>query len=358
MKSEKSEPFTWTSDPGDTGGPGMGSTLFWRNVAGGLRHVRSTEVNTATPMDEVVGSFDETLFTFRYSRNGGDHGVYRTGDSLVLATFWGGTRIHFTVAAKTGERADLLLADLVLRCPEREVVTDGSVSMQFWMNSPTGPSSHVRPIEASCWADVAGNYPTGTRGRLEQLVNFEPGAGGKLILWHGPPGVGKTTVLRAMAREWAKWCRVHYVIDPESFFGQASYLMQVLLDEEPDLWRLLVLEDTDEFLSRDAKSRTGQALSRLLNVTDGIVGQGLRVLVLITTNEEPGSLHPAVVRDGRCIAHIEFPKFQPAEANQWLKEHGVDGAVSSERTLAELYEQSRPEHIESRPLELRSGVYL
>ena len=57
-------------------------------------------------------------------------------------------------------------------------------------------------------------------------------------------------------------------------------------------WRLLVLEDTGELLSADARDRAGQGLSRFLNVVDGLIGQGLRVLVLVTTNERSESSIP------------------------------------------------------------------
>ena len=42
----------------------------------------------------------------------------------------------------------------------------------------------------------------------------------------------------------------------------------------------------------------GQGLSRLLNVSDGLLGEGLRAVVLVTTNEPLRRLHPAVVRPG------------------------------------------------------------
>ena len=41
-------------------------------------------------------------------------------------------------------------------------------------------------------------------------------------------------------------------------------------------WRLLLLEDCDELIGADAKRASGQALSRLLNLTDGLLGQGRR----------------------------------------------------------------------------------
>ena len=97
-------------------------------------------------------------------------------------------------------------------------------------------------------------------------------------------------------------------------FGETSTM--TLHDLEADLvptngapekgWRLLVLEDTGELLTPDAKTVIGQGLSRFLNVVDGLIGQGLRVLVLVTTNEEIRKLHPAVARPGRCAANVSF----------------------------------------------------
>ena len=74
----------------------------------------------------------------------------------------------------------------------------------------------------------------------------------------------------------------------------------------------------------DAKAQAGQGLSRLLNVVDGIIGQGLRVIVLVTTNDDLRQLHPAVSRPGRCLAKVEFVPFTPEEAKEWLDRNGVD----------------------------------
>ena len=62
------------------------------------------------------------------------------------------------------------------------------------------------------------------------MRDFRPAHGGQLVLWHGTPGTGKTFALRALAWEWREWCQVHYIVDPDSFFGQhADYLMNVLM---------------------------------------------------------------------------------------------------------------------------------
>ena len=52
-------------------------------------------------------------------------------------------------------------------------------------------------------------------------------------------------------------------------------------------------EDTGELLSADARERSGQGLSRFLNVVDGLIGQGLRVLVLVTRALNGGFGWPA-----------------------------------------------------------------
>jgi len=51
----------------------------------------------------------------------------------------------------------------------------------------------------------------------------------------------QTSALRALAWEWREWCRLHFVTDPETFFGaNPRYMLDLLLDEKDgELWRNL-----------------------------------------------------------------------------------------------------------------------
>jgi hypothetical protein len=229
--------------------------------------------------------------------------------------------------------------------------TDDRVPVTFWMHGKYGPERRLRMIDASPWDTISRNYSAVVRDELDGVMrSFEPGKGGLLLLWQGPPGTGKTWALRALVSEWLPWAEFHYITDPDAFFVEsASYMVEVLLSDSYEAlsepggdvvseaapegkWRVLILEDTGELLSAGAKEKYGQGLSRLLNVVDGLIGQGLRVLVLVTTNDELGELNAAVRRPGRCASQIVFSPMTDEEAAEWLGSEPATGT-----TLAELY---------------------
>lgn len=252
------------------------------------------------------------------------------------------------VAAETREQATEACERLAaaLRAPERPVPED-FVPMTFWSLTGQGPRPMTRSIKTPAWPDITDNYSDEARAALNGLMNAsEPGAG-RLIIWQGPAGTGKTYALRALARAWRQWCDVNVIVDPEVFFGhQTSYLMDVLFmaAQQPDnsgRARLLVMEDSGELLSAEARETTGQALSRLLNVSDGLLGQGLELCTLITTNEPIERFHPAVLRPGRCWSQITFPPLEPDNANEWLARRDSTARVTGPATLAELFASTR-----------------
>lgn len=273
-------------------------------------------------------------------------------DAVIVRDEWiallcveGGV-VRCQVSAPDQDGVDVALAELMEVFPASEASAE-TVPVAFWSYSPHGPRMVSRQIAVAAWSEIAVNYPSETRELLDSMMNgFRPSHGGQLVLWQGEPGTGKTHALRSLASQWRDWTDFHYIVDPEQMFGDhADYLLDVLLHEsysdEAKLipkWRVLVLEDTGELLAADAKEKTGQALSRLLNTVDGMIGQGLKILVLVTTNEELKKLHPAVARPGRCAMQISFGEFDALDAREWAEGRGLVGwTPNSSQTLAELY---------------------
>jgi hypothetical protein len=258
----------------------------------------------------------------------------------VRAVLWRGGDAEVTVTAVTDELAASVLARVTAEVAAERSVEDGRVTIGFWSHSPRrGPCRSARMVGADAWADIRGNYASDTAAAMDRLMAVTPATlTGRLILLYGPPGTGKTTVLRGLAREWLPWCETDCVLDPEALFADPGYLMEVTLGDDDDgtdeRWRLLLLEDCDELIGGGAKGTSGQALSRLLNLSDGLLGQGRKVLIAITTNENIQALHPAVIRPGRCLAQIEVGPLPAPEASAWL---GGADQVTSAMTLADLY---------------------
>ena len=156
-------------------------------------------------------------------------------DALVSVTLQAG-HASVVVAAPTEERIVDLLGQLRAALPAPDPSGRQEVNVTFWTYGPHGPMASWRTIAVPEWAEIRANYTATVRDELERLMtDFTPAHGGQLVLWHGESGTGKTFALRALAWEWRDWCDVHYVVDPDSFFGQhADYLMHVLLQPGAD----------------------------------------------------------------------------------------------------------------------------
>jgi len=337
----------------------------------GLAHVKGYTWTAAPAELDALGL--ELLASAEYEFGGQREALVRVEDCLAHVILMGDSvtaRVaapaHARLAAAEGRLREILPPRSRRNRRRRAVV-------RFWADTAyEGPTAQPRELDTVRWADVAANYPQPTRGELARLATgFRPGEGGRLLLWHGAPGTGKTYAIRALAWEWRRWCDVHYVTDPEAMLGRdPAYLGAVLglrgrgmprlppparagtgtgtgsgaargRSRARPRWRLIVLEDSGELLAPDARREVGQGLSRLLNSVDGLLGQGARALVLITTNEELAALHPAIARPGRCAARVEFATFGAGEAARWLAARGVAGPAGGDATLAELYARAQ-----------------
>lgn len=117
-------------------------------------------------------------------------------------------------------------------------------------------------------------------------------------LWHGPPGNGKTSLVRRLLRESEGVTRIW--VDPSAMESQNleetfALLTRILQSLKEDAAALIVFEDLD-LLSGE---RQASPIRAWLSALDGVERYPGRVAFLALTNIEPREFDPAVVRPAR-----------------------------------------------------------
>ena len=178
-------------------------------------------------------------------------------------------------------------------------------------------------------------------------------------LFHGPPGTGKSSLIRALASDLS--------LDIATLdIGRATLSdddLREALTSAPAR-TLIAIEDVDAvFRKRAAGERgSGVSFSGLLNAIDGVSAQEGRALVMTTNHKD--RLDAALVRPGRADVHLElgrvsaptarrlferfFPgeaalacaferalgdrRVSPAQVQGWLLAHSTDAAAAARAT--------------------------
>ena len=152
-----------------------------------------------------------------------------------------------------------------------------------------------------------------------------------IVLLHGLPGTGKTTYLRYLIGKVKK--RVLFV--PPSVAGNITNpeFMNLLL-EYPN--SILIIEDAENIIM-DRQITGSSAVSNLLNISDGLLGDCLNTQIICTFNMPISKIDTALTRKGRLIAKYHFGKLSVAKAQQLSDKMKLGVFVTEPMSLAELF---------------------
>jgi hypothetical protein len=158
-----------------------------------------------------------------------------------------------------------------------------------------------------------------------------------VTILQGPPGTGKTTYLRHLLFELKATHRFYYLpLTSYSILCSPECIDFWLTENRQTLGKVVVVEDAESLLAKRG-SDNQQALSNLLNIADGFVGDYLRLHVICTISAPIKDLDPAVTRPGRLIASREFSKLTRQQALGLAETLGITLQPQENYSLAEIY---------------------
>ena len=306
----------------------------------GHRHVVLRELQREAPQ-QVLPERAQVLRTIEWS---GNRDVLAEVDRTLVLLQSYHNDAHVIVTAADEAEAVAIADEVEARVPRPAAPR----SVEVCFTDRDAGSRHLS-VDVVPWPEARSGYSPAVQAAVDSLVDHVPdrASARRLLLWHGPPGTGKTSAVRSLMHAWREWADPVVLTDPETLLSDGRYLRRLVLDADGERWQLLVLEDAEGLLRKETGRR---AMSTLLNLTDGLLGQGLRCLFLITTNERLAALHPAVVRPGRCLAQVEFGPLPAAQAATLLGR-----PAAGPMTLAEVY-AARPVEAVAEPVAV--GQYL
>lgn len=168
---------------------------------------------------------------------------------------------------------------------------------------------------------------------IEETLSKTDGTTG-IVLLHGVYGSGKTTYLRHLIATIKK--RIIYMPpDMAAQLGTPSFFN--FIRGYPN--SILIIEDAEDILRTRDESANNPAISNILNMSDGIMGDALNIQVVCTFNANIEEIDSALTRKGRLIANYFFDELTPDKTKVLVQHaHGEAAVPTKERmTIAEVY---------------------
>jgi SpoVK/Ycf46/Vps4 family AAA+-type ATPase len=158
-----------------------------------------------------------------------------------------------------------------------------------------------------------------------------------IVLLHGLMGTGKTSYLRHIIENVENKKLIYMPPDLVPLISSPDFI-----DFLADLKHAIIFIEDAENILQHRESGGSQAVSNILNTSDGILGNILKIQFVCTFNCRLDEVDPALLRPGRLIAEYEFgplsiKKTENLLAELYADKYDYSQYLGKKMTLAEIF---------------------
>lgn len=164
-----------------------------------------------------------------------------------------------------------------------------------------------------------------------------------IVLFHGDPGTGKTSYLKHLIHTISNKKLIYMPPDLTEHLSSPGFVTFLMGEAQNSI---LLIEDAENVL-RAREAGGSQAVSNILNISDGILGDVLKLQIVCTFNSKLEEIDSALTRPGRCIAEYRFEMLSTERAAALMhKVHGDDIVFDRKpMSIAEIYNYTKPRDV-------------
>lgn len=197
---------------------------------------------------------------------------------------------------------------------------DGMLQLQRF--KPKLPSKKI---------DVDLNYGPVAKSKFEKIISIMNSKKNGLVLFSGNPGTGKSTFIKLLSLHTERKL-IYLSSSLAEQIANPDFLTFIMRHKNS----ILILEDAEKVL-RSREEQDNFSVSNLLNITDGILGDCINVMVIATFNIDREKIDKALLRKGRLLLEHHFEPLETDMANKLLDKIGSDRKVSCPTPLTDIY---------------------